>query len=186
MGKILNKELNLMIVLLIGWLGGAPAYASTIVQQVSGDEIKADCGHDVHQHADIDGLAAGLAEHFDVYRVQKSIVVRLSGGAFFGKGPDDALTRNGKNLITKLADDLLCYPDTNVFIQHISGSSAAGKYQAETRVLLMQHALMEKGVDINRLEIALSTPSESPQSIKAGNNRTSISRLIELIIIPRV
>lgn len=143
------------------------------------------CGKVDYKGAGLDKLATDLAKDTKVYRIQKSIEIRLPEREIFGAEPN-ALSHNGKQFIAQIAGDLTCYPETLIYIQENSGPSPASIYQAETQAFRVQSALRDEGVDINRLEIDLTTPPQLHQSNKAVDKKVLPASFFELKIIPRV
>ena len=153
-------------------------------QPAFGSTMPVKCGKSAYKNAGLDKLATDLSKRVKVYRVQESIVIPLANRSFFGED-SNALTRDGKRFISEIAGDLSCYPDTSVYIQESSDSSTASKYQAEDQAFMIQTALRDDGVDINRLEIDLTTPSRLSKSGKHGNKGVLSERFFELRIVPR-
>jgi hypothetical protein len=176
-----SPRIPVFFILLFGITISLSAAAKSVSRSITSDK----CGTPCHQRKDLDTLATDLSKLTDVYRVQESIVIPLPDRKFFDHAAD-ALTYKGKQFISKTADFLSDYPDTYVYIQENATTKAPSEYRAIDQGFLVQTALKKDGVDINRLEVDLSTPPAPQQPEKIGNKRLSPEQFFELRIVPRV
>ena len=176
-----TRHIPVLLILLLGITISLSANAKSASGTITSERYNAPS----QQYKDLDTLAAGLAKLTDVYRVQESIVIRLPDRKFFDPAAN-ALTYDGKQFISKAAGFLSDYPDTFVYIQENSTAAAASEYRAIDQGFLIQTALKKDGVDINRLEIDLSTPPAPQQSARIGHKQVSPEHYFELKIVPRV
>ena len=158
---------------------------SISAQPVSETKTSEKCRISGHQNAVFNKLATDLSRYTRVFRVQESVVMKLPDQTFF-KNDTGSLTYNGNQFVSELADVLSCYPDAFVYIQENTDSAVSSKYRAMNQAFQIQTALIRDGIDVNRLEIDLTTPVEPHQSIKVGDNRLLPEKYFELRIIPRV
>ena len=98
----------------------------------------------------------------------------------------EAISHKGKLLIRKIAGDLSCYPETLIYIKENYGSSIASKLKAEDQLFLVEATLRDDDIDINRLDVDLSSPSEAQNPLKLGNTKVAPKNYLEFIIVPRV
>lgn len=165
---------------------GFAAYGPQVPAQTAlAGDVTVKCPASQGADTDLDKLATALSSDFEVYRVQESVVVRLAVSTFFDDR-SETLTLEGQRLISTISRNLFCYPDTFVYIQQNSGPTTASKLKAEEQAFLIRTALIETGIDVNRIDIDISTPSQARRPVKLGNKEVPPLGFFELIIIPRV
>lgn len=160
---------------------------STTRTEVATDAVESNAGAEatVDSGTSLDGLARDLSEVTDVYRTHESITVRLPDEKFFEPSLQK-LTSTGNALISDISDILLRYPDTRIYIQSNVAENAPDRSEAMEEALLIQAALRDRGIDINRLEVDVTTPTEPRKPLEVGGRKLEPKRFFELNIIPRV
>lgn len=160
--------------------------AATSTEVATDDAVESNAGAEatVDSGTSLDGLARDLAE-VTVYRTHESITVRLPDEKFF-EPTLQKLTSTGNALISDISDILLRYPDTRIYIQSNVAENAPDRSEAMEEALLIQAALRDRGIDINRLEVDITTPAEPRKPLEVGGRKLEPKRFFELNIIPRV
>jgi outer membrane protein OmpA-like peptidoglycan-associated protein len=176
----------------IGTVAGAAVGAgvgkllgNTALGAIAGAAVGGTTGALIGKHMDKQAaeLEAKLGSNADVERIGEGIKVTFESGILFETGKA-ILNQSSKDALTKFAQTLKDYPDTNIMIYghtYNTGTDAINQPLSEARANAVKRFLLEQGIDSKRITTQ-GMGSTSPVASNDTEEGRRLNRRVEIAI----